>query len=342
MPVLLVNTGSPASPVVRDVRRYLKRFLSDPRVIDLPAPLRWLLVHLVILPLRPRRTAAAYQRVWLPDDELGAPLLAHSEAFREELERSLGSGYRVVLAMRYGEPSLEAALQHVLDMQPPKIVVFPMFPHAATATTGSALAAVYGSLATAGDVPALRVVAPFFDDVGFISALAASARPALTRVNPDHVLMSFHGLPERHVRRSDCRGRAGCLESDDCCDVLGPHNRHCYRAQCHETARRLGAALELAPGQWSVGFQSRMGRTPWISPATEDRLTALIDAGQRRVVVLTPSFVADCLETLEEVGIGLRERFLSRGGESFVLAPCLNARSEWVAAAARLVRGDAF
>jgi len=335
--VLLVNLGTPASPSTRDVRRYLREFLSDPRVIDLPAPLRWLLLRAVILPFRPRRSARLYASIWTP---AGSPLLVHGRALAQALAAQLGPAFVVALGMRYGEPSLASAFETLLATDPVRIVVLPLYPQYASSSGGSTLERVYALAGARERVPALVSVADFHDDPGFVAAFAAVARPALETFRPDHVLLSYHGLPERQVRRADASGRH-CLASPGCCDALGPPNRACYRAQCFATSRALAAALGLAAERHSVSFQSRLGREPWIRPYTDERLPALAQAGVRRLAVLCPAFVADCLETLEEIGIRAREQWLALGGEDLLLVPSLNASPRWVEAVAALVRARA-
>ena len=324
--VLLVNLGTPASPSVGDVRRYLREFLSDPRVIDLAAPARWWLLNAVILPFRPRRSAHAYASIWTPE---GSPLLVHSRALAEGVGKALGPGFRVELAMRYGEPSIAGALDRLDADAVERVVVLPLFPQYAASSGGSALEAVYREAGRRWNVPPIGALPAFYDDPGFLRALAEVTRPPLERFRPDHVLLSFHGLPERHVRKSDRTG-AHCLARPDCCDALGEANRDCYRAHCFATARGLAARLALPAERWSVAFQSRLGRTPWIRPYTDLRLPELARAGVRRLAVACPSFVADCLETLEEIGIRARAQWRELGGEHLLLVPCLNAHPLWV------------
>jgi ferrochelatase len=335
--VLLVQLGTPDAPTPGAVRRYLAEFLADPRVIDLPAPLRWLLLHGVILRVRPRASAAAYRKIWTPQ---GSPLRVHSDAFAAALARELGSGFVVSLGMRYGAPSIDAALAALASAGATRLLLWPLFPQHAEASTGSALARVFERLPRFPAFGRVRVLAPCWDDPGFAAAFAAVARPVLDASRPDHVLFSYHGLPERQLRASDPTGRH-CLESEDCCAAISATNARCYRAQCFGTSRALGAALALAPDACSTAFQSRLGRARWTQPSTEDTLARLRSAGVRRVAVLCPAFVADCLETLEEIGIRARERWREQGGEELVLVPSLNADPHWVGVAARRVRAAA-
>jgi ferrochelatase len=332
--VLLVNLGTPASPAMRDVRRYLRQFLGDPRVLDRPAVARALLLYGAILPFRSRRSAQAYATIWTPE---GSPLCVHGRALRDALAKALGPGYAVELAMRYGEPAMGPALDRLAAADVDAIEVVPLFPQAAASSSGSALEAVYGEAGRRWNVPPLRARGPFYDEPGFVRALAAVADELPAARRPDHLLVSFHGLPERQVRRSDPSG-AHCLVRERCCDAIGPANRHCYRAQCFATARALAGALGLAPDEWSVGFQSRLGRTPWIRPYTDERLPELAARGVRVLGVVCPSFVADCLETLEEIGIRAREQWRALGGEELVLLPCVNAHPVWVEALAGWIR----
>jgi ferrochelatase len=332
--VLLVQLGTPEAPEPRAVRRYLRQFLSDPRVLDVPAPLRWLVLNAFILPRRPRASAAAYRAIWSAD---GSPLAVHSRALAGALAAELGAGFVVELGMRYGEPSLEAALARLRAARAERVRVIPLYPQYAASSTGSAFARVAELAGRAWDPPALELVPAFYDDTGFLAAWTEVARAPLAGFSPDHVLFSFHGLPERQIRKSD--PTAGhCLSRADCCDAPGPALARCYRAQCAATAHALAASLGLPPTSWSLSFQSRLGRTPWIRPYTDEALPVLAARGAKRIAVLCPSFVADCLETLEEIGIRGRAQWRDAGGEELLLVPSLNAHPAWVSALAGLVR----
>jgi ferrochelatase len=331
--VLLVNLGTPDSPRPADVRRYLREFLSDPQVIDIPAPARWLLLNLVILPFRPRRTSAAYASIWT---EGGSPLRVHGEALREALEKRGEGAWRVALAMRYGEPSLGTALDLLADAGVDQILAVPLYPQYATSATGSTLDRLAELASRRSDVPPIRTVGAFYDHPAFIEALRSVALPELQSFAPDHLVMSYHGLPERQIRKLDATG-SHCFASEDCCDAIVEANRNCYRAQCYATSRALAAVLELAPEDYSVTFQSRLGRTPWIRPFTDHVLPELAELGVRRLSVMCPSFVADCLETLEEIGIRARQQWLELGGSELSLIPCVNAHPAWVAALGDIV-----
>jgi ferrochelatase len=323
--LLLINLGTPDEPTTPAVRRYLREFLGDPRVVDINAVGRALLLHLVILPTRPAKSAAAYRAIW--DPQRGSPLLYHSLDLAAGVRTQLGSGWHVELAMRYGNPSIPSALDRLEHAQVDRIVVLPLFPQYATSSTGTAIARVMELATARWNVPALDFVPAFFDDDGFLAAFEAVAKPALAEARPDHVLFSFHGLPVRQITKTDATG-THCLASPTCCDTLA--NPNCYRAQSFATARALAARLGLAPGGYTICFQSRLGRTPWIEPHTDVEIDRLAKAGVKRVAVLCPAFVADCLETVEEIGIRAREQFREAGGEELVLVPSLNATPAWI------------
>jgi ferrochelatase len=283
-------------------------------VVELP---RWLwlpLLNLVILPLRAPRSAHAYSTVWTPQ---GSPLLAHTLAQARGLEGALGADTAVVAAMRYGEPSIERGLSALCERGCERVVVVPAFPQYSSATTGSVLEECFRVLSARRVVPSLAVVPPYPDDPGYVAALAAVARAATAGAPVDHWVLSFHGIPVRYARAGD------------------PYPQHCER-----TARALAQALGLPAGSWSLAYQSRFGREPWLEPAT-DRLVVDLAGRAKRVAVVVPGFVADCLETLEEIGVRLREDFVRAGGSELVLVPALNADPAWIAAMAGLVRGSA-
>ncbi|HET6610408.1 MAG TPA: ferrochelatase [Kofleriaceae bacterium] len=337
--LLLLNLGTPAAPTIPAVRRYLRQFLSDPRVIDIPAPARAALLNLVILPRRPTTSAAQYRTIWDPDR--GSPLLFHSLDLRDGVQRHLGDGWRVELGMRYGDPSIPDAMTALHAAKVSRVVVLPLFPQYAASSTGSALEVVYGHAAVAWNTPPLAVVPPFYDDPEFLDAFAARGRAVLAENQADHILFSFHGLPERHLQKSDDTG-AHCLCSDDCCDRMVAANRNCYRAQCVHTAHEIAARLSLEPKNWTITFQSRLGRTPWIQPFTDVVIPKLADEGARRLVIFCPSFVADCLETLEEIGVRAQNQFREAGGTEVVLVPSLNSEPAWVKAVCNLALRAAY
>ncbi|MEE2779925.1 MAG: ferrochelatase [Myxococcota bacterium] len=332
--VLLVNVGPPDAPESGPVRRYLRQFLNDPRVIDLNPIGRWLLLNLVILPFRPKKSAEAYRQIWTDE---GSPLLVNSRAMADRLNTVLGDDFHVELGMRYGNPSIDSALSHMKALAIDEIVIFPLYPQYAASSTGTSLEYIFKRAGEMWNVPNLYVVPPFYDDPGTIAACAEVAEDYLFQPPPDHVLFSFHGLPERHMLKSDETGEH-CLKEDGCCQVLCEANRNCYKAQCYATAGLVAAELNLADGDWSVAFQSRLGTTPWIQPYTDEVIPQLANDGVRTITVVCASFVADCLETLEEIGMRAEEDFKALGGESLSLVPALNAHPTWIRAAADQVK----
>ena len=332
--ILLSNLGSPDAPRAPEVRRYLKQFLSDDRVLDLDPVLRWLLLRLVILPFRSRKSAQAYAKIWVKE---GSPLLVYGRRLRDALtERFQAEGIPVTLGMRYGNPSIPSAMQELRDQGCDHLVVTPLYPQYASSSSGTALQVVYETAARLWNTPSLTVLPPFYDRPEFINAFAEIGRPHLNPV-PDHVLFSFHGLPTRHVQKSDNSGR-WCLQQPNCCAQICEENRNCYSAQCHHSAQRLAQALEIEPERWSLSFQSRLGRDRWLQPDTPSILEALARSGKRRVVVFCPAFVADCLETLEEIAIRANAEFQEAGGKSLTLVPSLNNHPAWVSGLETLVR----
>jgi ferrochelatase len=330
--LLLVNLGTPNEPTTPAVKRYLAEFLSDPRVIDIPAVLRTALLRGVILPRRSPRSAEAYRAVWRSE---GSPLMVESRAFEQALAAALPDR-EVVLAMRYGEPSIGVGMRELARRGCNEIDVFPLYPQYASSSTGTALEVIYREASTAWNTPFLRVVPPFYNDAGFLDAWATVARPILDDMQPEMVLFSFHGLPERHIRKSASGTR--CLADENCCDLITSENQSCYRAQCFATARGLRERLGLSAEQSPLAFQSRLGRTPWIRPYTDQLLKEVRKRGVKRIAVMCPAFVADCLETLEEIAIRAAEDWRTEGGEELRLVPSLNAHPAWVHAAAELVR----
>jgi len=333
--LLLINLGTPESPSTSDVRAYLREFLNDPRVIDVAGWRRWLLLNLLILPFRPKKSAEAYRKVW---SDKGSPLMQFSEAFTAKIAARLPE-LEVVLAMRYGKPAIAAGLAELRARGVGRIVVFPLYPQYSSAANGSSMEEVVRLASAEAAFPQLQFIPPFYDDPGFISANVALARPIIEELQPERVFFSFHGLPERQVRATDPSG-SHCLNSDGCCDRIGHANRDCYRAQCYATARLMAAELQLKPEQSIVCFQSRLGRTPWIRPYTDELIEEEARRGCRKAVILSPAFVADCLETLEELGLRAVESWRAAGGETLRLVPCINADDRWVEAAIAIAQRE--
>jgi len=336
--VLLINLGTPDSPGVSAVRRYLREFLSDPRVLDMPAPMRWLLLNLIILPFRPKKSAAAYAKVWT---EQGSPLLIHTQALTDAVALKLRDDLHVRCAMRYGNPSIRLAIEELCELGCNRLTIVPLYPQYASSSTGSVLEEVYRICATRWNVPSLRVIPPFYNHPGFRDCLEQTMRENLGDPDRfDFFLMSFHGLPERHITKSDLSQGKHCLRAESCCDRIETVNQNCYRAQSFASARDLARRLNIPEEKYSVAFQSRLGRTPWIKPYTDELLTNLPKRGVKRLAVLIPSFTADCLETLEEIQIRGRESFIEAGGEELVSIPCLNAHPAFVSFITKLVQSE--
>lgn len=334
--LLLTNLGTPDSPGVADVRRYLRQFLSDERVLDMNPLGRWLLLNFVILPFRPAKSADAYAKIWT---ERGSPLRFHSQDLAAKVQAQLPD-VSVKLSMRYGNPSTSLALDEMLAEGVDRVVVFPLYPQYAASSGGTALEEVMDVLRRRWNVLPIHVVEPFYDHPAFIQAFSQVVTRTLAGFDADHVLFSFHGLPERHVTQSDTTGKH-CLSSESCCASITDANRFCYRAQCHQTARLLAASAGLKADGWSLSFQSRLGRIPWIRPYTDEVLPQLAKRGVRRLAVACPAFVADCLETLEEIGIRAKQDFQAEGGQDLKLIPSLNSDDTWVQAVVQMAREHA-
>ncbi|WP_028535099.1 ferrochelatase [Paludibacterium yongneupense] len=313
--VLLINLGTPEAPTARAVRPYLRQFLSDPRVIEIPRLLWWPLLNGVILPLRPRRSAAKYASIWQAE---GSPLLTHTAGMTRQLAERLTRDDDTLLidfGMRYGKPSVEAAMARMKAAGVERLLVVPLYPQYAASSTASALDAVFRTLVRTRALPDLRVVRHFHDDPGYIAALAANVR-AFWQANGrgDVLLLSFHGVPRATLDRGDP-----------------------YHCECLKTARLLADELELTPDAWRIAFQSRFGRAKWLQPYTSATLAELGRARTSRVDVFCPGFVADCLETLEEIAMEGKETFLTQGGQHFCHIPCLNQNTHWIDAIERIV-----
>ena len=323
--LLLINLGSPASTEVSDVRRYLNQFLMDPYVVDLPWPLRRLLVSLILIK-RPAQSAHAYASIWWPE---GSPLVVLSQRLQQAITPLWQQG-PVELAMRYGPLSIEKALLRLAEQGVRRVTLAPLYPQFADSTTTTVIEEAKRVVRERQLPLQFATLPPFYDQPEYLDALVASAQPHL-RQDFDHLLLSFHGLPERHLHKLDPSGH--CLKGADCCRTASPEVlAHCYRAQCLRSAELFAARAGLPASKWSVSFQSRLGRAKWIEPYTEARLEELARAGVKKLLVMCPAFVADCIETLEEIGQRGQEQFCEAGGEELVLVPCLNDDPHWVEA----------
>lgn len=322
--VLLANLGSPDAPETKPVRHYLNQFLMDPYVIQLPWLLRRLIVSLFVLPTRPKASAEAYRSVWM---EQGSPLIVLSERLTQALQQQLDMP--VAMAMRYGQPSIEKQLLALCeDKAISEILYLPLYPHHADSTVTTSIDEARRVIKKHQLNVQLRVVQPFYDHPDYIQTLVKSAESYLQQ-DYDHLIFSYHGLPESHVTKLDESG-AHCLKRNDCCESAHAAHKTCYRHQVMRTTQCFALQAGLAQNRYSVAFQSRLGRAKWLGPNTEDRLVELAQQGAKKVLVICPAFVTDCLETLEEIAIRGEEVFKDAGGESLTLIPCLNDHPDWV------------
>lgn len=315
--VLLVNLGTPAAPTARAVRNYLREFLSDPRVVDAPRVLWWLILNMVILPLRPRRSAKLYKKIWTPE---GSPLLAHSLMQRDKLEQRLNGEdngqFKIAVGMRYGKPSIAQALNELGDRDVKKIIVLPLYPQFCSATTASAFDGLAQALAGQRHIPELYFVSDYHDFPPFIEACAKAISASwLESGRPDHLVLSYHGVPRRYVAAGDP-----------------------YYHQCLATSTLIAERLALKETDYQTTFQSRFGREEWLQPYTDAALRTLAESGEKKVQVFCPGFAADCLETLEEIADENRNYFLASGGEAFTYTPALNADDSHIEALYQLVQ----
>jgi protoporphyrin/coproporphyrin ferrochelatase len=332
--VLLVNLGSPDSTSVSDVRKYLREFLMDARVLDAPYPIRWCIVNLSILPKRPAQSAEAYRTVWTKE---GSPLIVTSKSLRARLQSRLG--IPVELAMRYQNPSIETAVRELKKNQISDVLLVPLFPHYAMSSYETAVVRVQEVMGKIASQIRLQVLPPYYDQPYYINALVGVAKPYLNE-GYDHLLFSFHGIPERHLRKADPTG-SHCLSTPDCCQKPCAAPKTCYRAQCFKTVEAFVKLAHIPEGKYSVAFQSRLGRDPWLQPYTDAVVEQFGHARMKKLLVICPAFVSDCLETLEEIGDRARETFREAGGGELQRIPCLNDNPLWVEALAKLVSQSA-
>ena len=325
--ILLVNLGTPDSPSTPDVKKYLDQFLMDERVIDINAVSRTLLVKGIITPFRSSKSAKLYKEIWT---EEGSPLLIYGERLRAAIAQKLGENYQVELAMRYQSPSISDALERFRQAKVDSIKVVPLFPQYASASTGSVHQLVMEIVSKWQAIPALSFVNSYCDHPGMIKVFAKNARKYLPEAY-DHVLFSFHGIPQRQMKKADVSG-VHCLQVEKCCETLTENNKFCYSAQCYRTKDEIVRELGLTKDDYTLCFQSRLGNDPWMQPYTSDVLKELAAQGKKRLLVLCPAFVADCLETLYEISYEYQEEFQKLGGEEVQLVESLNDDPDWVEA----------
>jgi len=327
-----MNLGSPDSTEVKDVRRYLMQFLMDKRVIDYPYIFRQILVGGIIVPFRAPKSAEAYKTIWTKE---GSPLIVFTKQLKDKLQLSITEP--VEAAMRYGNPSMETAYDNLIEKMPDmeEVIAVPMYPHYAMSSYETAVARAQEIYRKKKYRFGLTFIKPYYNDVNYIRALSEHMRPYLAK-EFDHILFSYHGIPESHLKKTDVTGHH-CLQSADCCQLDSPAHAKCYRHQCLQTTRLVTEELQIPKNKYSHSFQSRLGREEWLKPYTDFRLAEMPAEGIKKLLIVCPAFVSDCLETLEEIAIRGKESFLAAGGESFTMISCLNTDPLWVNAIAKWV-----
>lgn len=325
-----MNLGSPDSTNVKDVKKYLDEFLMDERVIDKPWVLRALLVKGIIVPFRAPKSAEAYKTIWT---EKGSPLIVISKQLRDALKKEVEEP--VAIAMRYGNPSVKDAFDELVEKNPDleEVLAVPMYPHYAMSSYETAVEHATEQYKKGKYQFKLTTIKPYYDNEEYINALCESIKLHL-QTEYDLMLFSYHGVPVRHIYKGDVTGQH-CLKVTDCCDVPSEAHKYCYRHQCWTTTKLVTERLNIAKDKWQFSFQSRLGRDPWLQPYTAVQLAELPKQGVKKIVVVCPAFVSDCLETLEEIAEQGRESFLHNGGEKFEMIPCLNVHPLWVRAIAK-------
>lgn len=333
--VLLINLGTPKTSKNGDVFTYLNEFLTDGRVIDIPWFQRQLLVRGIIVPFRYKNSAKTYQAIWSP--ETGSPLMFHSMNFTEKVKAKIPTGYVVELAMRYQEPSIPQALERLRLQNIDELIVFPMYPQYASSSTGTGLQKVLEEVAKWNNIPKLKVISSYYNDEGYIQSFVNK----IAAQNPekyDHILFSFHGLPLRHIKNGDLTG-SHCQQggANGCCDVINEKNAMCYRAQCVATTKAIVQKMQIPKEKHSMSFQSRLGKDEWVEPYTIEMLKTLAESGVKKLLVVSPAFTADCLETVYEISIEYDEDFKKFGGDKVQLVESLNDSDEWVDTVLKLI-----
>lgn len=325
--VLLINLGTPDNPGPAKVAKYLTQFLNDKRVIDINAIGRFILVNLIIVPFRSFKSSKLYQAIWTKE---GSPLLLNSVALKEKLQHKLGTDYVVELAMRYQSPGIKQALERLREQRPDKIHILPLYPQHASSSTGSTIEEVLRLIKGWEVIPSLNIVSKFYDHPKFIAALVNEAKKH-TMAEYDHVLFSYHGLPERQIRKASAHYGGDTCQMGACCNSITKNNQYCYRANCFETTRQLVKALNIPENKYTTAFQSRLDNK-WLQPFSDKVIKELAEKGAKKVLVFSPAFVADCLETIYEIGTEYEEIFKHHGGEKITLVDSLNSNEDWVEA----------
>ncbi len=329
--VLLVNLGSPKSPTAKDVKPYLDEFLMDKYVIDVPFLLRALLVRGIILQTRPKKSAAAYAKIWWDE---GSPLIVLSKRLQAKIQEQ--TSVSVELAMRYGDPSIESGLQKLSDQGVTEVLLFPLYPQHAMASTVTILELAEKLRKEKFPHLNFTIIPAFYNQKDYIRDLSNSIKKHLEGFEYDHLLFSYHGIPERHIRKTDVT-KSHCKIDGSCCQTPSPAHEFCYRHQCYETTKQVVEFLGIEHDKYSQTFQSRLAGDKWLTPYTDLEINKMPEKGIKKLAVVTPAFVSDCLETLEEIAMEANHQFKENGGEEFLAIPCLNDDDNWAKTLSRWI-----
>lgn len=322
--ILINNLGSPDSTDTKDVKKYLGEFLMDERVIDIPYWKRWILINGIILKTRPKKSGAAYKKIWWKE---GSPLVVISERFTKKLIKKVD--IPVALAMRYGSMTIENGIKELVDKGVTEIFLAPMYPHYAMSSYETVVTKAEEIIAEKFPNIKLDTLPPFYNNPGYIKAMSSNIANHLKDFDYDHILFSYHGIPERHILKSDVT-KSHCKIDGSCCERNSVAHHTCYRHQCFETTKEIAKTLHLKEGTYSNSFQSRLLKDPWLKPYTDFELEKFPSEGKKKLAVITPAFVADCLETLEEIAMEGKDEFLKFGGTDYKHIPCMNDNDDWV------------
>lgn len=331
--VLLINLGTPDSPSTSDVRKYLREFLMDPKVIDINPVSRWFLINCIIAPNRAPKSAALYKTIWTDE---GSPLLFHGERLTKKVQQLLGNEMPVVLGMRYQSPSLRKALLELRDKKVDRIIAIPLYPQYSSAATGSTIDALNALKKEIPDLPELKIIERFHHLPEYLDAMVDVAKE-YDHTKFDHVMFSFHGVPERQITKTSAELGDGKCNFGSCCEVITDGNKYCYRANCIQTALELAKRLNIPKECYTICFQSRLGRTPWLQPFSDQVIIDLAKQGNKKILAFSPAFVADCLETIHEIAVEYDELFREHGGEKVELVPSLNSNDSWADALRKII-----
>lgn len=331
--ILLINLGTPDSPATPDVRKYLREFLMDPEVIDINPVGRWFLVNCIIAPFRAPKSAKLYREIWTKE---GSPLLLHGIALKNKLQQALGENFHVAFGMRYQKPSIAAAIAELKKAGVEKILAVPLYPQYASSTTGSTIEALNKEIASAGISVPVEIIKRFHHREEYLEAFCSVAS-AYNHNDYDQVLFSFHGVPERHITKTDAKLGDGKCAFGSCCETPRAGNEFCYRANCVQTAHAIASRLNIPKEKYAIAFQSRLGRDPWLKPYSDFEIVRFAKEGKKKILAFSPAFVADCLETIHEIGTEYNELFHENGGEKIQLVPALNSSDVWVNALKKMI-----